>query len=81
MHSLQLDFGGGGAGMRWGPGFSKQAGLSTKGKAYPEPQEPFAYAELMSKPLTLLPSNSIPFSLQEGVSCSLYWFLIQDCGM
>lgn len=38
--------------MGWGPGFSKQAGLSTKGKAYPEPQELFAYAEFMSKPLT-----------------------------
>lgn len=30
--------------MGWGLGFSKQAGLSTKDKAYPEPQEPFAYA-------------------------------------
>lgn len=50
LHSLQLDFGGGGDGV--GPGLSKQAGLSTKGKVYPEPQEPFAYAEFMSKPLT-----------------------------
>lgn len=56
----------------WGSRTRKQAELSTKGRAYPGPQE-LPYTELKNhQPLP--PSTSFPFNRQKRFSCP--WFLV-----